>query len=158
MRFLKKKYLLVPLMSTVLLAACGNDGQTEEPVGEPEEELAETPAEMEEEAAESVEDVEGGETEEITAQVAVFVEGEEQVDLTQSFEVFEGTVLSEIMIENYEVVEENGFVESLEGFEQNPEEDMYWMYYVNGEAADVGMNDYVLQDNDEVEWRLEGIN
>jgi len=31
----------------------------------------------------------------------------------------------------------------------------YWLFYVNGEPATVGAGEYVTEDNDEIEWRLE---
>lgn len=46
------------------------------------------------------------------------------------------------------------FIESI-NYVSNGEGNRYWQYYVNGEFADVGCNNYFLSDNDVVEWRFE---
>lgn len=37
----------------------------------------------------------------------------------------------------------------------NGEAGMYWQYYVNGNFADIGCSNYLLDNNDVVEWRFE---
>lgn len=145
MAFFKKKYLLIPLMST-LLFACGEDATQDD-----------SPAEMEEEAAEAVEDVDGGDVVEITADVSIVVDGEEQEDLAQTLEVYEDTVLLEAMDEVYDLEGEDGFIMAIEGFEQDEDNNIFWTYSVNGEPSPVGAGEYQLQDNDQVEWRLEDV-
>ncbi|MGC1122518.1 MAG: DUF4430 domain-containing protein [Candidatus Methanofastidiosia archaeon] len=51
--------------------------------------------------------------------------------------------------------EEGGFVTSINGILQNPSENIYWMYYINGELGQVGAADYTVQEGDEITWRLE---
>ncbi|MBU7014499.1 MAG: DUF4430 domain-containing protein [Theionarchaea archaeon] len=51
--------------------------------------------------------------------------------------------------------EEGGFVTSINGIEQNPSENIYWIYYVNGELGQVGAADYVVEEGDEITWKLE---
>lgn len=46
------------------------------------------------------------------------------------------------------------FVVGIHG-EVNGEGGRYWQYYVNGDLPMVGCSQYVLQDNDRVEWRFE---
>ena len=35
--------------------------------------------------------------------------------------------------------------------------DKYWMFYVNGQLANVGCSEYILKPNDRVEWRFEKV-
>ena len=47
------------------------------------------------------------------------------------------------------------FVEEINGIAQNPKGKMYWIYYINGEKALVGVSQYVIQTNDVIEWKYE---
>lgn len=47
------------------------------------------------------------------------------------------------------------FVEEINGIAQSPKEKMYWIYYVNGEKALVGVSQYVVQINDAISWKYE---
>ena len=49
-------------------------------------------------------------------------------------------------------------VEEINGLTQNPKEGMYWIYYINGETASVGVSQYILQPNDIIEWKYEPAN
>jgi hypothetical protein len=51
--------------------------------------------------------------------------------------------------------EEGGFVISINGIPQDTKAGLYWMYYINGELAPIGAAEYVVQDGDEITWRLE---
>jgi len=51
--------------------------------------------------------------------------------------------------------EEGGFVISINGISQDPGANKYWLYYVNGEFAQVGAGDYIVQEGDEITWKLE---
>ena len=59
------------------------------------------------------------------------------------------------MEENYDMDAEDGFVQSIEGHEQDEDEGLFWMYYINEEMAEVGAGEYEPQNNDQVEWKLE---
>ncbi len=50
------------------------------------------------------------------------------------------------------------FVEEINGLAQNSRERMYWIYYINGETASVGVSQYIIQPNDIIEWRYEQAN
>ncbi len=51
--------------------------------------------------------------------------------------------------------EEGGLVTSINGVSQDPSASKYWMYYINGELAPVGAGDYIVQNGDEIVWKLE---
>lgn len=144
MKYFKKKYLIFPLMSA-LLVACGDTVEEQ------------SPAEMQQEATEAVEDVDGGEVEDIAIDVTVSVDGDEVSDLNQTLEVKPDTVLLDAMDEVYDLEADDGFVTKIDDFEQDPDNNKYWLYYINGESATVGANEYQLQEDDQIEWRLEAL-
>lgn len=47
------------------------------------------------------------------------------------------------------------FVESINGVENNPQKNQYWIYYVNGQPATIGISQYKIQPNDKIEWKFE---
>ncbi|MEQ7217537.1 DUF4430 domain-containing protein [Vagococcus fluvialis] len=63
------------------------------------------------------------------------------------------TVL-EILKANFDVKEDGGFVTSIDGKEQDPKANKYWMYYINDKEADKGASEMTVSDSDKIEWRL----
>ncbi len=61
----------------------------------------------------------------------------------------------EVMEENYEVEQTEGFINSIEGIAGNEEEKMAWMYTINGEDAMVGANEYEVEDGDEIAFNYQ---
>lgn len=47
------------------------------------------------------------------------------------------------------------FVEEINGIKNNPSANTYWIYYVNGEAAAVGISTYIIKNNDVIAWEYE---
>ena len=47
------------------------------------------------------------------------------------------------------------FVEEIQGKRQNPKEQRYWMYSINGQKAQLGISFYELQSNDVISWTYE---
>ena len=43
----------------------------------------------------------------------------------------------------------------LEGIKQDPAKKQYWMYYVNGKMAEVGIGDYKVNENDKIEFKFQ---
>jgi len=48
------------------------------------------------------------------------------------------------------------FVTSIAGVSNDPEHNLWWQYWVNGELGPVAVNKYHLNNGDVVEWRLPG--
>ena len=142
---LRKLFLL---MSTgFVLSACGT-------------ETAETPEETEEPDVADVEETEDGAEEEttadeITTDFDIIIDGESVADLSEEVTVPEGTYLLDAMEDTYDIEEEGGFISAIEGHEQDEEEGLYWLYYINDEMPSVGAADYELEDGDQIEWSLE---
>ncbi|QTM99695.1 DUF4430 domain-containing protein [Sediminibacillus dalangtanensis] len=105
------------------------------------------------ETAETTE--QSGESESQEAVMVTISEDEgENVITEKEVEIEEGAILLDVMKENFEVEEADGFITSIEGVSQNEEEGKYWMYTVNGEMAEVGANEYELSPEDEVTFDL----
>lgn len=140
--------LLLLSLSGALLAACGEQApETPEETEEPGTEEVETPEDSgDEEAA----------AEEVTFSIDIVVEGEVVADLSEEITAPEGMYLLETMKDVYDLKEEGGFISEIEGYEQDEAEGIYWLYYVNDETAEVGAADYVPEEADQIEWRLEG--
>tara|TARA_Y100000310_G_C20688913_1_gene820929 strand:+ start:1796 stop:2485 length:690 start_codon:yes stop_codon:yes gene_type:complete len=47
------------------------------------------------------------------------------------------------------------FVEEINGVKQNPRAGKYWIYYINGRKAEVGISVYIVQENDIISWKYE---
>jgi len=47
------------------------------------------------------------------------------------------------------------FVEEINGLSQDKKAGMYWIYYINGEKALVGISQYKLKENDVITWNYE---
>lgn len=63
--------------------------------------------------------------------------------------------LQKYLEENHKAKFEDGMMTELEGIKQDKEKNQYWMYYVNGEMAEVGIGDYLPKENDKIEFRFE---
>ncbi|GEL68030.1 DUF4430 domain-containing protein [Marinilactibacillus psychrotolerans] len=75
--------------------------------------------------------------------------------INKTVELSSGKSLLAAMKEQYEVIEDEGYITSIEGYEQSQEENIYWLYEINDEFAQVGAADYTLEDGDVISWELE---
>lgn len=55
----------------------------------------------------------------------------------------------------YQESDLGAFVEEIKGVKNDTSSNMYWMFYINDKMAEVGASQYVLKDNDTVEWKYE---
>ncbi|MGX6977810.1 DUF4430 domain-containing protein [Vagococcus elongatus] len=58
--------------------------------------------------------------------------------------------LMSVMKENFDIVEEGGFITSVEGVEQKAEENFFWTYKINDEEVMTGAEDTILNEGDKV--------
>jgi len=49
---------------------------------------------------------------------------------------------------------ENAFVTSIEGREADAKKREFWEFLVNGSQAQVGAGSYILQNNDQIQWKI----
>ena len=47
------------------------------------------------------------------------------------------------------------FVEEINGIKNNASNNIYWIYYINGKTAGVGISNYILKPNDVISWKYE---
>ncbi len=81
-------------------------------------------------------------------------DGEEVID-EKEVPIEADAILMDILKENFDVEEDQGFITSVEGIAPKEDEEKAWMYFVNGEMAPVGANEYELEPGDEVTFDLQ---
>ncbi len=47
------------------------------------------------------------------------------------------------------------FIQAINGLEQSPRLGKYWIYYINGKKAEVGISAYTVNNHDIISWRYE---
>ncbi len=47
------------------------------------------------------------------------------------------------------------FVEEINGIKNDPGSGKYWIYYINGQTAQIGISNYQVKQNDLIEWKYE---
>lgn len=105
---------------------------------------------------ENQENTEQFQNDENIALISVFDENGEIEGSPVEVETSNDSDVLAYMVENFDVegVEE-GFITSINGVEQDESEGLYWLYYVNEEMPSVGAGDYIVEDGDLIEWKLE---
>ncbi|MBL1228511.1 DUF4430 domain-containing protein [Enterococcus sp. BWB1-3] len=84
----------------------------------------------------------------ITALISLVKDGEEVAGREVSFK--EGSDLMMVLKANYEVAEDSGMIQAIDGIEQNADEGCYWTYTINEEMVNTGANETILKDGDKV--------
>lgn len=85
--------------------------------------------------------------------VTISVDYGDEVITDDSFMVEPGTVLLDLLEQEYEVEKTaDGFITAIEGIEQDGSR--FWIYEVNGEEAQVGAGDFELSPDDQVVFDL----
>lgn len=86
-------------------------------------------------------------------QIVITAHDEEIVNETVS--VAADTSLLDLMQQNYDtVITDDGFIESIKGVEQNPDEGLFWIFEVNEEMVNDSAEDFIPQDDDLITWEL----
>lgn len=66
----------------------------------------------------------------------------------------EGDNLLDVMKVQLKIVEKDGFISSINGVEQVPAENKYWLFDVNGTMSPVGAKEVILKAGDVIDWKL----
>lgn len=66
----------------------------------------------------------------------------------------EGDNLLDVMKVQLKIVEKDGFISSINGVEQVPSEQKYWLFDVNGQMSPVGAKEVLLKAGDVIDWKL----
>ncbi|MBM7569788.1 DUF4430 domain-containing protein [Aquibacillus albus] len=77
-----------------------------------------------------------------------------EVIAEKEISIEEGAILMDVMKENFEIEEADGFITSIEGVSQDADAGKYWLYEINGEMASVGANELELGAEDTVTFDL----
>lgn len=155
---MKKLWLL--LLSLTALTGCGTNTKTPttEETSSIESSLVkeESQSSGQEVSRQVDEDSQSDEAQEEKAIINLTVDGEKVDSIEVAFK--QDSYLLDVMKAHLDVDETDGFIKSINGYEQNEDEKKYWMFDVNGEMATVGAGDYILHDGDTVDWKLEVVN
>lgn len=83
--------------------------------------------------------------------------GEEEDILSEDIEFHEGDTITHLLETHFDAeMDEEGFVHSIEGVENNPDEGLFWVYDLNGEMGLESAEEYEVQEDDLIEWILMG--
>ena len=94
-------------------------------------------------------------TEEGTIHIIISDEEADEVYSEDEVTIEEGAILMDVMQENYDIEEEDGFIHGIDGISPEEGEQKSWIYAVNGEDALVGAAEYELSIDDEVVFDLQ---
>lgn len=92
------------------------------------------------------------ETENLEIEVIVSLENGEEVLEQEELEAESGSLLLDIMKENFDVEDDNGLITTINGITNEEGETNAWFYTVNGEHAMVGAAEYEVEDGDLIEF------
>ena len=87
----------------------------------------------------------------ITAELSMIASSNKEMDK----HIYTIEKLLDVLKENFAVEESDGFITSIEGIEQDVDEKIGWIYFINDEMAMVGAAEYELEANDEVNFDLQ---
>lgn len=80
--------------------------------------------------------------------------GEETV-AEKEIPIEDGAILMDVLMENFEVEEKGGFINSVEGIKADKSKNMFWSISVNDETASVGAGELELSPGDNVNFDLQ---
>ena len=89
---------------------------------------------------------------EVQVEIIISVENGEDIIATEELAIESGKSLMEVMEENFDVVNNEGFISAINGIEPEDGEPYAWFCTINGEHAMSGAEDYVIEDGDVIEF------
>lgn len=72
----------------------------------------------------------------------------------QKFTITKKETVMQAMQKHYQVKVKKGFITSINGHQQDPATQTYWMYRVNGKMAAKGANQLTVKKGDQITWTL----
>lgn len=136
-----KKKLLVLMMLVFSLTACNAQ-----------KEKAQEPPKTTQEASKT------DEKKDVTkVSIVMMDEVNKKEILKEDAEINKDENLQSYLEKNHKAVFEKGMMTELEGVKQDPAKKQYWMYYVNGKMAEVGIGDYKVNENDKIEFKYQAM-
>src|SRR5690554_2491507 len=89
---------------------------------------------------------------EVQVEIIISLENQEEILEEEVLTVDAGTSLMEVMEENFDIINNGGFISSINGIQAEDGQPYAWMYTVNGEDATKGAEDYIIKDGDVIEF------
>lgn len=131
---MKKKIFSISLLCSILflISACSTPKTTTEPVSD-----STVVSEMKKETEDKI-------------NVSIRIDAEDKNIAEKDLEVSSGASLMDIMKDNFEVIDEGGFITSIEGVEQKAKDNLFWTYKINDEEVMTGAEDTTLNEGDKV--------
>lgn len=94
-------------------------------------------------------------TADLDKEINMTIVADGEIIADDTLDVADDSTLLDIMSQHYDlIVTDDGFIESIEGIDQDSEENLYWIYEVNGEPVNVGAADFVPEEGDHIVWEL----
>lgn len=96
-----------------------------------------------------------GETSDADKEITVVIKTADEELANEVLGVSSDDTLMEIMNVHFDMgISDEGFVESIEGVDQNPDEGLFWVFEVNDEMVTVSAEEFVPEEQDTVTWEL----
>ncbi|MBK0348493.1 DUF4430 domain-containing protein [Aerococcaceae bacterium zg-ZJ1578] len=86
--------------------------------------------------------------------INITVDGEPIENSPFTLKVNDGDTLLDVMKAQLDIIEKDGFISSINGHEQNAQENKWWLFDYNGQMSEVGAADVKLKDGDQIDWKL----
>ncbi|MDY5973630.1 DUF4430 domain-containing protein [Streptococcus hyovaginalis] len=90
--------------------------------------------------------------------VTVSVKPQGEKESTKEVTVDKDDSVMDALEEGFEVEDDNGFVTEIDGHQQDPSKNLYWMYDINGKMAEKGAEDMIVSDGDKIVFYQEVAN
>lgn len=140
-----KKKLLVLMMLVFALTACNAD-----------KDKAQEPQKTEQAKTDENKSGEKASDSQATkVSIVIMDEVNKKEILKKDAEIKKDENLQSYLEKNHKAVFEKGMMTELEGVKQDPAKKQYWMYYVNGKMAEVGIGDYKVNVNEKIEFKFQ---
>lgn len=97
-------------------------------------------------------EIKGGNVEEIEVTLTLSKDHATEILEEKSVKTNKDSDLMTIMKEHFEIEENNGFIESINGLATDYDAERGWIFYINDEMAIVGAEDLTLSNNDFVRF------
>ncbi|MFD1039494.1 DUF4430 domain-containing protein [Virgibacillus byunsanensis] len=100
-------------------------------------------------------DTSSSEENEGSVDITISKDNGEEIVTEKEVPIEDGAILMDVMQENFDIEEDEGFITSIEGEAPEEGEQKAWMFFVNDEMGAVGANELELQVDDRVTFDLQ---
>ncbi|WP_430611802.1 DUF4430 domain-containing protein [Enterococcus sp. DIV0876] len=83
----------------------------------------------------------------------VLTDGDDTID-SKTVSYQSGETLMDVLTDNFDIEEKDGFITSIEGHAQDESQNKYWTFTINGEMGAKGADETTLESGDQVDFAL----